>query len=534
MRLAQHLQEGARGNFGGPAAGRTLPAKRIRKRTMLIRRTEGAAHARQQTVRKLLGAVDWRVAVAFVAPLVLYSLTLAPTIYNLDSAELTTAAATGGLTRATGYPLYLILGGLWSHLPVGDVGFRLNLLSAVAGALTIALADRILRRLNVGPWAALPALGLLATAPFFWALALIAEVYTLHTALMAAIILLLLRWRDRPTPARLAQLTLLGGLSMGHHLATALLVPACALFVLGVAPRRALAPRAMAAAVAGGLLGLSIYAYLPLRSLAEPAFNYAGTYDSAGAFHPVDLRDPRNLWWLVTGRSFAGQMLGYSPLDWLREAGGFGVQLARSFFAVGIGPGLLGLAVLLRRDRWLGLALLLMFLANAVFYIGYRVIDKNTMYLPTYLVWALWAGVGCQWLLDWVGTGWDRPLLRGLFAGAVAAALAWNWPLTDQSRNVSARERGEGTLAAAEPGALILGYWQTVPLVEYLKLVEGRRPDVQAINLFLIAPHDTMTLIATEAGRRPVYIDSPTTELLRDYRVEPAGPIYRVLPRDEP
>lgn len=501
---------------------------------MLIRRTVGEALARQQVVRRALGILDVRGAAAFLAPLALYSLTLAPTVYNLDSAELTTAAATGGLTRATGYPLYLLTGRLWSLLPLGDVGFRMNLLSAVCGALTIALADRILRRLGVGPGAALAALGLLATAPFFWALSLIAEVYTLHTALMAAITLLLLRWRDHPSPLRLAQLALLGGLSMGHHLATALLVPGCAAFVLGTAPRRALAPRALAAAVAGGLLGLSVYAYLPLRAMAEPAFNYAGTYDAAGVFHPVDLRDPRNLWWLVTGRSFAGQMLGYTPAGWLREAGGFGAELARSVFAVGVGPGLVGLAVLLRRDRWLGVALLLMFLANAYFYIGYRVVDKTTMYLPTYLVWALWAGVGAQWLLDWVGEGPGRALLQGLLAGVVALALAWNWSLADQSHNTSGRERGEATLAAAERGALILGYWETVPLVEYLQLVERRRPDVRAINRFLIAPPDAMALIASEAGRRPVYIDTPSTEILRDFRVVPAGPIFRVLPRAEP
>lgn len=156
-------------------------------------------------------ALDLRAAVALCAPLLLYVLTLAPTVYNLDSAELTTAAATGGLTRATGYPVYLIVGRAWSLLPIGDVGYRMNLLSAVGAGATLLLADQLLRRLRVEPWAASGALGLLAVAPFFWSLALIAEVYTLHTAFMAGIILLLLRWRDRPTPLRLGAIALLGG-----------------------------------------------------------------------------------------------------------------------------------------------------------------------------------------------------------------------------------------------------------------------------------------------------------------------------------
>jgi len=41
-----------------------------------------------------------------------------------------------------------------------------------------------------------------------------------------------------------------------------------------------------------------------------------------------------------------------------------------------------------------------MFLATAAFYVDYRVVDKDTMYLPAYLVWALWVGLGYQALLD--------------------------------------------------------------------------------------------------------------------------------------
>ena len=112
--------------------------------------------------RSWLARADWRGIAAFGLPFTLYMLTLAPTVYNLDSAELTTAAASGGLVRATGYPLYLLLGRIWSTLPIGDVGYRMNLFSAFNGALTIALADRILRRWQVGPVATFGALGLLA------------------------------------------------------------------------------------------------------------------------------------------------------------------------------------------------------------------------------------------------------------------------------------------------------------------------------------------------------------------------------------
>lgn len=490
-----------------------------------------------------LAWLDLRSMLAFGWPFLLYLLTLAPTIYNLDSAELTTAAATGGIVRATGYPLYLMLGHLWSWLPVGDVGYRLNLFSAFNGALTIALAERILRRLQVGPWATFGALGLLACAPYFWALSLIAEVYTLHTALMATLILLLLGWAKQPTPLRLAGLALVVGLSFGHHAATVLLLPGCAWYVLTTAPRQALAPRALLLAAVALLVGLSVYLYLPWRYSTQPAFNYAGQYDAAGLFNPVDLQTPAGLWWLVSGRAFAGEMLAYQGLDLVREVAHFGVQLWQAFFAIGLGPGLLGLVLLIRRDWRLGGMLLLMFSFSAGFYIDYRVVDKDTMFLPAYLIWAVWVGVGYQWVLDWLGQVREQEpglvrleggLLRLVLAGSVLLVLAWNWPLVDQSGDWSSRQRGETILRQAAPNALILDWWDTVPVIEYLQLVEGQRPDVQAINRFLIGPAEMRQLIRQEIENRPIYIDHPPADLRHLIKAEPVGTLYRLRLRPHP
>lgn len=484
--------------------------------------------------------LDWRTGVAFGLPLVLYVLTLAPTIYNLDSAELTTAAATGGIVRATGYPLYLLLGRVWSRLPIRDVGYRMNLFSAWHGALTVALAERVLRRLGVGPWAALGALGLLATAPFFWALSLIAEVYTLHTALMAAIILALLSWSEDPTPRRLAVAALLVGLSAGNHAATILLVPGAVFYLLATAGRRVLAPRALAWAAGGLLAGLSVYLYLPLRYGAGPAFNYAGRYQADGSFVPVDLQSLGGLWWLVSGRAFSGQMFAYRGARLWREVGRCGAQLWRAFFAVGLGPGLVGLVS--SRRRGVSAMLLVMFVCNAGFYVGYRVVDKDMMFLPVYLVWALWLGLGYQRLMEWMASEgderirrWGIRLLRAAMVGAVVLAAVWTWDAVDLSDDWSARSRGEAVLEAAAPDALILGWWDTIPVVEYLQLVEGQRPDVEALNCFLIGRRDLAALVRQELERRPIYVDETARDRLGVSGAEPAGVLYRLeLPRSDP
>lgn len=477
--------------------------------------------------------VDWLGIAAFFWPLLLYLGTLAPTIYNLDSAEFTTAVATNGIVRATGYPLYLLLGKLWLWLPLGgDAGYRLNLFSAACAAATIFLADRILRRLEVGPWIRLGALGLLATAPYFWSLSLIAEVYTLHTVLMAGVMLALLHWAENPTPWRFALPVLLVTLSLGNHAATVLLIPGCIWFVLVSHPRQLGQGRVWLAGLTAVLLGAAIFLILPLRYAQQPAFNYAGVYDANGTFQPVNLQTLAGLTWLLTGQSFAGQMFGYLPHEIGAQLASYGRQLVTAFLFVGIGPGVVGLVVLLRRNWRLGGLLLLFFLVNAIFYVNYRVVDKNTMYLPTYLVWAIWLGVGYQALLSpRLLTARQRWMGRGLLMAPVLLAMLWNWSLVDLSDDWSTREQSEAILQLVEHDALVLGWWDTVPGVQYLQLVEGQRPDVLVINRFLISGTDMNQLILQEIGRRPVYINNPSIELLNVTQATAVGPLYRLEPR---
>ncbi len=479
---------------------------------------------------------EWPALAAFGLPLLLYVLTAAPTVFNLDSAEFTTAVASGGIVRATGYPLYLLLGKLWLWLPLaGDVGHRMNLFSAFWGAATLFLGDRILRRLTVGPWSRLGALGLLAISPYFWGLSLIAEVYTLHTGLMAGILLLLLRWAQHPSPSRLAWPVLLMALSAGNHAATALLIPGAVWFVLSSHPQELLRVRVWGAGILALLAGAAVFLVLPWRYATQPAFNYAGLYDAAGVFHPVDLTTLQGIWWLISGQTFASRMFAYSLSELGPEIQAYAGQLWSTFLAVGIGPGLLGCVVLFKRNWRLGGFLLLLFLANAAFYIDYRVVDKETMFLPTYLIWALWLGVGYEVLLTWLREQSDGPLrvwhLRLLLSGTVLLALLLRWPRIDLSQDWSTREQSQTILETVEPDALILGWWETIPALQYLQLVEGERPDVTLINRFLIPPEAMHRLILTEIQRRPVYINSPSVALLKETRVTKVGSLYRLSPR---
>ncbi len=68
----------------------------------------------------------------------LYLRTLVPGVYVSDFAEFQYQPLRLGLPHPNGFPFYMLLGWLWSHLPMGSVAWRMNALSAIGGALAVA------------------------------------------------------------------------------------------------------------------------------------------------------------------------------------------------------------------------------------------------------------------------------------------------------------------------------------------------------------------------------------------------------------
>jgi hypothetical protein len=168
-----------------------------------------------------------------------YLATLAPDLLPGDNGELEFAAPTLGIVHPTGYPLYLLTARGLALLPGGGFAARVNLASALWGALAVAVIYALtFRVLAAGrarsPWlprAASAFVGALAfaLAPAFWSQAVVAEVYTLHALFLALALWLWLAppgpWRS---PRRRALLALTLGLGLAHHRSLVLLLPALA------------------------------------------------------------------------------------------------------------------------------------------------------------------------------------------------------------------------------------------------------------------------------------------------------------------
>ncbi len=132
-----------------------------------------------------LGGPRLAALAAGVASFAVYVQTLAPTVDTGDGPELATAVLTLGVPHPTGYPLYMLIGQLWTRaLPLGDPAWRLNLLSALCAALAVALLAGSTARLTRSALAGWLAGGLLAFSPLLWSQATVVEVYALHLVLV--------------------------------------------------------------------------------------------------------------------------------------------------------------------------------------------------------------------------------------------------------------------------------------------------------------------------------------------------------------
>lgn len=420
-------------------------------------------------------------SICALAALALYLLTLAPTVQGFDSAELTMGAYDLGFVHPSGYPLYLVIGHLFTRLPMGDIGMRLNLMSAVFGALTGGLLFILAYRTSRNFAAALVAAALFCSSPLFWSQAIRAEVYTLHSFLMAAALLAWLGAYHRQEK-RLYYLSFaLLGLGLANHLTSILLWAAVGVsaFWLPQLLRRATIPAIMIGIALAGLA----YLYFPWRAQADLQVDYIRPY------FQIDPGSPDGLWWMVSGRAFQCLLLpaggDYHPLS----------QIAN--LAALVWEQTLGVGVLLAAWGWLSLRkenpiwnrlLTFYFLGNLMMFVAYNAIDKEVMFLPIYLLTAIWGAAGIEDLARWITTvmGNDRPVNTLLNLGlgfVVLVGVAGDWGTVNLRDDRRAYQYAAKVLDQVGPDTTIVNHWVTASVFDYLQVVEGQRPDVEVINV---------------------------------------------------
>jgi hypothetical protein len=382
-------------------------------------------------------------ALVSLATLVLYLVTLAPSTAMWDTSEYIAAAYTLGLPHPPGNPLFVILGRVFSILPIATtVAVRINILAAICSAVSAGMWFLITERVLVGwfpqRWqrvlgGAIAAL-IGATAFTVWNQSVVNEkVYTVSLVGIAIISWLMIRWSDDPDGPKadriLVLVAYLCGLGYANHMAGMLAAPAVGLAVLIIRPRTLFRWKLLLACVLMLGVGLTPFATQPIRAAYFPAVNEGeptacrvrlepgctfskGTYDAfmynfnRGQYGKPELSDRQatfgeqlGMWWL------------YFKWQWVRDAHGDHPFPQALFAAAFLVLGLFGGWVHFQRDRrsfWYFGSLMFTMTLLLIYYLNFKlgasqdpssqapheVRDRDYFFLWSFSAWGVWAALG--------------------------------------------------------------------------------------------------------------------------------------------
>jgi hypothetical protein len=483
--------------------------------------------------------------------LALYIVTMAPSTAMWDTSEYITAAYTFGLPHPPGNPFFVIIGRVFSLLPIAsNVAARVNVLAAVCSAVSAGLwfliTEHVTRDWLPERWmrigAAVLAATLGATAFTVWNQSVVNEkVYTVSLLGIALVSWLAIRWSANPmgvhADARLVLIAYLCGLGYANHMAGMLPALAVAIAVVVYRPSTIFRGKLLAVCLGALVLGVSPFATQPIRAAHFPALNEGeptacrtkielsctlskGTYDNfmynfnrgqygkpALGERQASFGEQLGMWWL------------YFKWQWIRDADGTHSFAQALFAAAFFVLGLLGAWTHFQRDRrsfWYFGSLMFTTSLLLIFYLNFKlgasqdptaqaaheVRDRDYFFIWSYSAWGVWAALGLVYVWESIAElagSWRRA--SPVLALGLVPIFA-NYSSASRAHHQSTRSVAADLLNSVEPyGVLVtVGDNDTFPLW-YAQEVEGVRRDVVIANTSLLGTD----WYPRQLIRRPIY-----------------------------
>ena len=439
----------------------------------------------------------WVVAtVAFAS----YARTLLPGVDLGDTGGFQAAVLWPEISARQAYPLYYALAKPFvGALSPANPARGLNLFSAVgaaaaAGLLTGVVAH-VTRSLTGGAVAGL----LLAFSYTFWTQAVIAEVYSLHLALLGVCLAALAAWQQRRSTQRLAIFFGVYALAFGNHLSMILLLVPFAAFLLLSAERRSDLMRGRVIAMAAAISFLGALQYVPHLQAIWTSIDAPERWSGRMAA----------FWFDVTKADWRESMvLGVRAEQLWNRAALFAFDARQQFGIAGLAMALAGAAALWRASRAWAALVVLGYAVNTAFAFTYNVGDPHVFFLPGHYFTAFAAGAATARLLQ--GMRRRRVALAAVTAAALAY-VAWRgydtWPAADRHADRRAEQLvARLTLGLDERDALLATElnWQ----VENALLYETRYSlrHVVWIRLSDVLLHFPLLVRDNQSGGRDVVL----------------------------
>ena len=449
-----------------------------------------------------------------------YTRTLLPGVDAGDTGGFQAAVLWPQVSARQAYPLYYNLARPFvSAAAPADPARALNLFSAIWGAAAVGLAVYVGAAITGSLTGGAVAGGLLAFSYTFWTQAIIAEVYTLHLALIGLCLCLLGTYAAKPTLLRLTAFFITYAVGFGNHFSMILLLVPFAVFLLQTTPEPANLLRTRVVAVALAAIGIGAVQYLPNLMAVWAAYDApAGWMNRASAF-----------WFDTTKQDWRDTMVfGIQASQLSDRLAMWWFDAQQQFGAAGLALAAVGIVGLWRMSRPWAVLIAAALAINAAFAFTYNVGDTHVFFLPGHYMTALLAGAGIAWCMRLRST-----TVRAIVATAALLYVGWRgwstWPAVDRHSD----RRAEQVIARLsfgidEQNALLVSEmnWQLENVLLYTQ--RHLRPDLAWLRLgeamthwpFLVADNHRI-------GRDLVLTPQAAADVAAAY-----GPAFPLFPDD--
>jgi len=430
----------------------------------------------------------------FILAFSVYLFTLAPTVTMEDSGELIAAAYNLGIAHPPGFPLYAMLGKIFTFIPLSSIAWRVNLMSAFFGALTVTLFAFIILKLFKDKVISFCFSLLLAFSPIFWSQSIIAEVYTLNTFFVCILILFLLFWEKDKNNKYLYWFSFTYGLSLTNHTMLVLLAPAFTLYILFINKKIVFNWKIILKMFLLFLFGLSFYLYIPIRAFGQADFNWGPITTWQDVFAHIR-------------RSQYGDLgIFENTYSKLGIAVSFFIEIYKQFFWPAIILALGGLIYLFKKYKSFAIlssgiflfnSLAIIFLRKFGWHIGIEY-TYRVYYLPAFMMFIIWLAAIVFYLYSFLKKAlvkkeklfiWVRFIFIIVLISLPTSFLIGNYKNNDLSNFWFNYDYAKNLLNSLEPNSIyyfsydgsLQGDTELFSLV-YFQLVENFRPDVDIVS----------------------------------------------------
>ena len=420
----------------------------------------------------------------------IYSHNLTRDIFGGDVGDLVSAAYLFGVAHPPGYPLFTSLGFIASHLPFfASPVTKVAYISVISSLLSVVFLKKTLDLLLKNQIVKFISIAILSFSYLFWLYSEIPEVFALNAMFVLLITFLCVRFYRTEGYYNFLAIFFFFGLGLTHHQTIILLTPfISAIFlkryktIFGFGKRLFYAPIFF-------ILGLTPYIYIPVAASRNPPINWDNASTLKGFIDLVIRRD--------YGTFSAGpfpQPAFDARLVAVKE---FFTSLISSVSFPAFILGLIGMARLFKKDRFLGTAIFLSFFLSGPFFAAYAnfpIINTFVLgaverfYLFSHVIFIIFFAAGLEGLALFLKRVFSKPeyatLIICVFFIIPLLLFRANLKKTDLSKVSMGTDFAYDNLVNVDKNALVITYGDTKGFNSwYAHLVLRYRPDVQMIQI---------------------------------------------------